>query len=211
MVKKKYYVVWKGVSPGIYESWTACQLQIKGVIGAKFKSFTTRKLAEEAYNSIPEDYIGKTNKKENVDSSGCFIDNNETIITNSLAVDAACSGNPGVMEYQGVFVETSTQVFYYKAALGTNNIGEFLALVHGLAYLKQNKLSLPIYSDSKIAINWIKQKKCKTKLKKTEKTAALYAVIARAEKWLNEHKVETKIMKWNTKEWGEIPADFGRK
>lgn len=211
MVKKKYYVVWKGVSPGIYESWTACQLQIKGVIGAKFKSFTTRKLAEEAYNNIPEDYIGKTNKKENVDSSGCFIDNNETIITNSLAVDAACSGNPGVMEYQGVFVETSTQVFYYKAALGTNNIGEFLALVHGLAYLKQNKLSLPIYSDSKIAINWIKQKKCKTKLKKTKKTAALYAVIARAEKWLNEHKVETKIMKWNTKEWGEIPADFGRK
>lgn len=94
---------------------------------------------------------------------------------------------------------------------GTNNIGEFLAIVHGLALLKQKGFDMPIYSDSVNAINWIKQKKCKTKLPRDAKTEELFRLIERAEKWLCENTYTTRILKWETKQWGEIPADFGRK
>jgi ribonuclease HI len=209
MAKQKYYVVWKGVNPGIYRSWTDCQLQIKGFEGALYKSFPTLEQAQLAYENAPSDYIGKS--ASNTDSNGILVKSNEVIISNSLAVDAACSGNPGIMEYRGVYVETSTQLFHFKTPLGTNNIGEFLAIVHGLAYMKQKRIQLPIYSDSKIAMNWVKQKRCKTKLEKNAKTKTLFDIIERAEKWLKENSIETQILKWNTKEWGEIPADFGRK
>lgn len=130
---------------------------------------------------------------------------------NSLAVDAACSGNPGAMEYRGVHVASRQEIFHFGPVYGTNNIGEFLAIVHGLALLKQKGFDMPIYSDSVNAISWIKQKKCKTKLPREPKTEELFKLIERAEKWLRENTYTTKILKWETKQWGEIPADFGRK
>ena len=196
MAKQKFYVVWEGVTPGIYSSWTDCQLQIKGYEGAKYKSFDSREEAERALASSPYAYIGKnaTNKKGN-----------------SLAVDAACSGNPGPMEYRGVHVASQQEIFHFGPMKGTNNIGEFLALVHGLALLKQKGFDMPVYSDSVNAISWVKQKRCKTKLPRTAETEQLFLLIERAEKWLKENTYSTPILKWETKEWGEIPADFGRK
>ena len=94
---------------------------------------------------------------------------------------------------------------------GTNNIGEFLALVHGLAFLKDKKSDLPVYTDSKIAMSWIRQKKCKTKLNKNSKNEKLFELIKRAEVWLTKNNFNNPILKWETKSWGEIPADFGRK
>lgn len=208
MGKKKYYVVWDGVTPGIYDTWQDCQLQTKGYEGAKYKSFDTHEEAEKAYSSSPYIYIGKnkTAKKPTV-----AIELNPNIIANSLAVDAACSGNPGAMEYQGVHVASGQKIFHFGPMKGTNNIGEFLALVHGLALLKQKGFDMPIYSDSANAIKWVKQKKCKTQLPRTDETEELFQIIERAEKWLKTNKYTTKIIKWETKEWGEIPADFGRK
>ena len=133
------------------------------------------------------------------------------VAENSLAVDAACSGNPGAMEYRGVHVASRQEIFHFGPMYGTNNIGEFLAIVHGLALLKQKGFDMPIYSDSVNAINWIKQKKCKTKLPRDAKTEELFHLIERAEKWLRENTYTTRILKWETKQWGEIPADFGRK
>lgn len=211
MAKQKYYVVWDGVNPGIYSSWTECQLQIKGYEGAKYKSFDTREEAERAFSSSPYAYIGKNakNTKEIRQlSSGILPD---VIIENSLAVDAACSGNPGPMEYRGVHVASRQEIFHFGPMKGTNNIGEFLALVHGLALLKQKGFDMPVYSDSVNAISWVKQKKCKTKLPRTPETENLFLLIERAEKWLRENSYSTRILKWETKEWGEIPADFGRK
>ncbi|MEG1999424.1 MAG: ribonuclease H, partial [Bacteroidales bacterium] len=94
---------------------------------------------------------------------------------------------------------------------GTNNIGEFLAIVHALAWMQQNSLNLTICSDSRNAISWVAQKKCKTKLEPTSRNSKVFELIARAERWLNENPFRTKIVKWETKLWGEIPADFGRK
>ena len=136
----------------------------------------------------------------------------EGSISNAIAVDAACSGNPGKMEYRGVYLRTGKEIFHYGPVWGTNNIGEFLAIVHGLALLKQKGLdTMPIYSDSVNAQLWVKRKKCKTTLERNEKSEGLYQLIERAEKWLRENTYRNPIIKWPTEEWGEIPADFGRK
>ncbi|MBR3915966.1 MAG: ribonuclease H, partial [Bacteroidaceae bacterium] len=133
------------------------------------------------------------------------------VIPNALAVDAACSGNPGKMEYRGVYVGTGEEIFHFGPMYGTNNIGEFLAIVHGLALMKQKGIELPIYSDSRNALLWVKQKQCKTKLPRNSKSEELFGYIERAEKWLKENTYTTTLLKWETDRWGEIPADFGRK
>lgn len=212
MAKQKYYVVWDGVTPGIYSSWTECQLQIKGYEGAKYKSFDSLDEAERALADSPYKHIGKSSGNvRNRPTTPRTETLPAAVIENSLAVDAACSGNPGPMEYRGVHVASRQEIFHFGPMKGTNNIGEFLALVHGLALLKQRGFDMPIYSDSVNAISWVKQKRCKTKLPRTPETEELFRLIERAEKWLQDNKYATRILKWETKEWGEIPADFGRK
>ncbi|HMN89768.1 MAG TPA: ribonuclease H family protein [Saprospiraceae bacterium] len=202
--KQKYYVVWQGLEPGIYESWQACQAQIKGYPGAKYKAFDSRYEAETAFAGNYTDVI--TTKK-----STSAAPNLEDVIWDSIAVDAACSGNPGVMEYRGVDTRSGAQLFYQKFELGTNNIGEFLALVHALAMFQKTGEATPIYTDSRNAMKWIRDKRCKTTLLRNVRTERLYQVIERAEKWLHVHTFPNKILKWDTERWGEIPADFGRK
>lgn len=133
------------------------------------------------------------------------------VVANAWAVDAACSGNPGPMEYQAIDLATGAQVFHFGPMHGTNNIGEFLAIVHGLALLKQKGSNIPIYSDSKIAQKWVRDGKCRTTLAPTSRNAELLGLVARAEKWLATNTYTNPIIKWETKQWGEIPADFGRK
>ena len=134
------------------------------------------------------------------------------VSANAWAVDAACSGNPGPMEYQGIDLATGVQIFHFGPMHGTNNIGEFLAIVHALAQMdKQGIRDKIIYSDSYNAILWVRKKQCKTKMEHNAKTAPLYEIISRAEQWLRTHRITTPILQWNTKKWGDIPADFGRK
>lgn len=133
-------------------------------------------------------------------------------VTNAWAVDAACSGNPGPMEYRCIDLQTGAQVFHFGPVQGTNNIGEFLAIVHALALMdKMGIHDKVIYSDSYNAILWVKKKQCKTKLERNAQTEKLYQIIARAEFWLRSHNITTPVIKWETSKWGEIPADFGRK
>lgn len=208
MAKKRFYVVWSGLTPGIYQSWDECQEQIKGVKQALYKSFDTIEEAERAYSSSPHEYIGQSNKEK---PSASPVNFPAEIIRNALAVDAACSGNPGMMEYRGVYIGTNEEIFHFGPIFGTNNIGEFLAIVHGLALLKQKGIDMPIYSDSRNALLWVKGKQCKTKLPRDSKSEELFKYIERAEKWLRDNNYSTKLIKWETDKWGEIPADFGRK
>ncbi len=207
---KKYYVVWEGNRPGIYESWADCQVQIKGYPNARYKSFKTKAEALEAYGSSFADHID-TSLKPKSSKRTYSEESRKEIIWESIAVDAACSGNPGPLEYQGVDTKTGMQLFHQKFPLGTNNIGEFLALVHGIAQLKKEGRDIPIYSDSKHALSWVKRCKCNTTLVHNAKTQNLYKMIARAEDWLRNNEFKNELIKWKTKEWGEIPADFGRK
>lgn len=214
MAKKKFYVVWNGVNPGIYDDWTDCKLQVQGFEGAKYKSFETHPEAVEAYEKGYFDYLKKASStkaatKLTMDS---FSADKTPPVWNSIAVDAACSGNPGDMEYRGVYIATGQELFHIgPLKKGTNNVGEFLALVHGLALLQQKNSDLPVYSDSMNAIKWVKNKKAKTLLERVPENEQIFDLISRAEKWLKTHTYKNQILKWNTSEWGEIPADFGRK
>ena len=208
MAKKKYYVVWHGVEPGIYESWNECKAQVAGFDGARYKSFSTLEEAEEAYGGNPWMYIGKSSRSRTAEP----ILPNDAVIRDSVSVDAACSGNPGLLEYRGVYTGDGAELFRMgPLEQGTNNVGEFLAIVHALALLKQKNSTIPIYTDSVNAIKWIERKKCNTKLQKSAKNQPLFDLIERAESWIEKNSWQNKILKWETRSWGEIPADFGRK
>lgn len=196
LAKRKYYVVWQGRKTGIFDNWEECEAQVKGYSGARFQAFSTLQEAERAFYN-----------KEKKDGSI------EGIIWDSISVDAGTRGNPGPVEYKGVHTKTGEVLFSYDGIpLGTNNMGEFLAIVHALAYLKQKgDCSTPIYSDSETAIQWVKEKKAKSTLKRTEETEKIWSLVERAEKWLQNNDYNNPILKWQTEKWGEIKADYGRK
>ena len=207
--QKKYYVVWQGKQPGIYTDWEDCKKQINGYDGARYKSFKHKSIAEKAFSLGYEGYK-KSGVKDAPEVDWSKLPTQP--IFDSIAVDAACSGNPGTMEYRGVNTKTTEEIFKKGPFQeSTNNIGEFLALVHALALLKQIGDTRPIYSDSRTAMSWVKHKKVKTTLKKTKSNADSFDLIHRAEQWLANNAYTNKIIKWETKIWGEIPADFGRK
>lgn len=209
--KQYYYVVWNGHTPGIYTKWDDVLKQISGIKKPIYKTFGSKQLAEKAFQEHPDKYKDGDYKKTK-DLSQEQLDKIGQPLELSIAVDAACN-NKGDFEYQGVWVYNKEKVFkigpYMK---GSNNIGEFLALVHALAYLNKHKdikmKTMPIYTDSRIAMGWIKAQKCRTQKTPSQEVIIL---IKRAERWLNENKFNNPILKWETKVWGEIPADFGRK
>ncbi|MBQ9473457.1 MAG: ribonuclease H family protein [Bacteroidales bacterium] len=207
--RPKYYVVWSGLAPGIYNTWEECRKQVEKVNGARYKSYPTLAEAEAAFRDAPP-APGVAAHPVSAKPSYLTCDGPKPIL-NAIATDAACSGNPGAMEYRGVHVATGTQLFHYQSAIGTNNIGEFLGLVHALSYLKKHNLNLPIYTDSVNAMKWVREKKCRSKLPLNDKTAELWDFVRRAEAWLHNNDITATILKWDTDRWGEIPADFGRK
>lgn len=254
----KYYVVWRGYAPGIYDSWEEAEIQVSGYPDASFRSYKTLEAATEAFREgFDKDGLLKEVAREvekarteghiiefNPDKKNSILQaNSQNILQNAtttssiktpsltpvttpqhassattpyiqeaIAVDAACSGNPGPMEYRGVYVKNGRELFRIGPLEGgTNNIGEFLAIVHGLALQAQKGTRLPIYSDSVNAQAWIRQGVCKTQLKENAQNARIFEMIRRAESWLRTHTIDVPIIKWDTKSWGEIPADFGRK
>lgn len=211
-MSSKYYTVWAGRQTGVFDSWEECQRQVHKFEGAKFKSFKTREEAEAAFAHVPVFKHGKSSAGPAGTAKTSRIPVSSACIRDSLAVDAACSGNPGQMEYRGVYVQDGREIFHSKVyQRGTNNIGEFLAIVHGLALLKKQGLAIPLYSDSRTALAWVKAKKCRTKIPFDELDEDLRSRISAAEKWLEENSYPNQIFKWETSVWGEIPADFGRK
>lgn len=208
--KKKFFVVWQGYNPGIYETWKECQIQTKGYSQAKYKGFPTLSDAKKAFADGYENYWGKNTFISPLSENEIKLI--EQPIKNAMTVDAACQGVPGIMEYQGVDFFTGETIFRQGPFPdSTNNIGEYLALVHALAHMKKLGDDRPIYSDSKIAMGWIKNKGHRTKHQESNENKKSFDLLRRADKWLKENSFSNKILKWETKAWGEIPADFGRK
>jgi ribonuclease HI len=207
MSKHKYYVVWKGRKKGIFTSWAECEKQVKGFLGAEFKAFGTLKEAESAFRSGYEAYKGKPS------SMGKWKEASIQPVLPSICVDAACSGSPGRLEYRGVYTESADEIFRVGPFPdGTNNVGEFLAIVHALTWMIKNEARLPVYSDSENAISWVYTGQCRTRLAHTARNAPIFVLIRSAENWLAENELlDDTVLKWDTELWGEIPADFGRK
>lgn len=209
--KPKYYVVWKGRETGVFSSWEDCKAQTNGFEGAVFKSFLSREAAETAFNNESSDYI---RKKIN---SGSSLSREVLALIgepydDAIAVDGAWDNTTGLVEYQGVYLKTY-EVLFHVGPLedGTINMVEFLAIVHALALCKQWHWKIPIYSDSKVALGWIRDLHFKTNHPRSEKNKKLFDMLERADKWLDNNTFENELLKWETKAWGENPADFGRK
>ncbi len=227
---RKYYVVWVGSEPGIYDSWTECQLQIKNYPGARYKSYPDKESAVRAYRGDPAAELGLVSsiarymasakkRPEKIDGgNGAAVRDYSTIPgirLDAVAVDGACAGNPGDMEYRAVRVADGTELFRRGKAqglVGTNNIAEYLAIIHIAAILAgRGDFSTPIYTDSRTALSWLRHRHSKTKLERTPRTASTLNLLARADAWLAANTIRNPILKWDTDAWGEIPADFGRK
>jgi ribonuclease HI len=210
MGKKKVYVVWKGRKTGIFDTWDECKEQIHEFPQAEYKSFKTRQLAEQALNGDSGDFLGKDFFESDLTEEQKKLIGEP--ILDSISVDGAWNTATGVAEYQGVYTKTKDVIFRQGPFEdGTNNIVEFLAIVHALAHCKKNNLTLPIYSDSRNAIGWVRDKSARTNHKKNEKNEKLFELIDRAIKWLKENEYSNEILKWETRAWGENPADFDRK
>lgn len=207
MPRQKYYVVWKGRRTGIFTSWAECEKQVKGFTGAEYKAFGTLKEAESALGSGYEAYKGRPS------SLGKWREASVKPVIPSICVDAACSGSPGKLEYRGVYTDSGKEFFHVGPFPdATNNVGEFLAIVHALTWLAKHDKKLTVYSDSENAISWVYTGECNTRLKHTGRNAPIFMLIRSAENWLAENELkDDAILKWDTELWGEIPADFGRK
>lgn len=205
MAKTKFYVVWKGRRTGIFNTWDECSAQVSGYADAQFKAFDSLPAAQAALERVYADFKGKPSSSQ----AWLFAPTKPRLP--SISVDAACSGAPGPLEYRGVETERGQQVFRLGPyADGTNNVGEFLAIVQALSWLKEKDFDWPVYSDSENAIAWVKAGQARTKLAHTGRNEQLFESIARAEKTLKDIKA-SRVLKWDTKAWGENPADFGRK
>ncbi len=212
--KQKFYVVWKGRRTGIFTTWDEASAQVNGFAGAQYKAFNTRAEAEAAFGAghAVRERRAEYNAQPNMRWKQLRLLGIAPPILQSYCADAACAGNPGVMEYRAVKTETG-EILFERGPFpeGTNNIGEFLAIVETLMLLREQNDASPIYSDSRNALAWVAAKRCKTQLPRSRRNANLFERIARAEEWLHAHVYPNKILKWRTQEWGEVPADYGRK
>lgn len=218
MAKRKFYVVWEGRVPGIYDDWNDCFEQIDGYSGAKYRAYDSQTAATIAFRGNPDDQasiiqtIAEHNAVAAKKTGGSLLDIPE-INPDAIAVDGACAGNPGLMEYRGVDVRSGIELFHVGPLQdGTNNVAEYLAIVHALAYLYQKgDTTTPIYSDSMSGRAWVRNHGCRSKLQYTGRNDKIFELIARADRWLQTHRTENPVLRWDTESWGEIPADFGRK
>lgn len=212
--KQKFYVVWEGHRPGVYNTWAECQSQTNGYPSAKYKSFKSFADAQAAFDESHQNHIGtstggSTKKTPSVSHEQLIA---MGVDMNAYCVDAACSGNPGALEFQGVTMDGETLFHYGPFPEGTVNIGEFLAIVKALKILdEEGDHQRAIYSDSRIGMTWVRKKKAKSTLPLTAITRPLLGLVTKAENWLQENPHPNPVLKWETSQWGEIPADFGRK
>lgn len=213
MASRKFYVVWQGLSPGIYDTWEEAKAQVEGFAGARYKGFNSIEEATAAFRGSYEDQatllLALARRQPAMADFARFPE----IRMDAIAVDGACAGVPGPMEYRGVEVATGRELFHFgPLAGGTNNIAEYLALIHALALLDQKRdYTTPVYSDSRTALSWLRRRGSKTTIVPSEENRRVFELLARADRWIATHTPRNPVLKWQTEEWGEIPADFNRK
>lgn len=209
----KFYTVWEGREPGVYDNWDDCLEQVEGFPGARYKSFNTREAAVKAFRGDADSHIGLLRKLAGHRNEIADYTAIADIRLDAIAVDGACSGNPGKMEYRCVRVADGVEIFHMGPLEGgTNNIAEYLAIIHAAAMLqKQGNTVTPIYSDSRTAMGWIRRGQSNTTITPNTHNTKVLELLRRADTWLAANRITNPLLKWDTDAWGEIPADFNRK
>lgn len=141
--------------------------------------------------------------------------------TKGISVDAGTQGNPGLCFYRVVDIANGIQLGEKNLGEGTNNLAEFIGLVNAIKEcVRSHKLraglyktsSEPrdLYTDSQTALAWLRRKDVKTSFSGPILLEVSKCIVfLNSDEYANQKAV--RVFKWNTKEWGEIPADFGRK
>lgn len=198
----RYYVVWKGRRPGIYDSWEACKAQVDGFPNARFKAFPTLNIARRALElgpraaELPTWFLAEPGPE-----------------VPSVAVDAAASQAHGPVLYRGVVLlpEGHTKLLFEgQLPEATVNAGEFVALVEALCRLHEQGCVLPVYTDSRVALTWYQKGGPPEKVRRAW-SEALRRAVEDAAAWLAAHPGPWDVRFWDTPNWGENPADFGHK
>lgn len=154
-----------------------------------------------------------------------------------LYVDASKTGAPPILgqtcgqsHWRGVVEDpigskTHREVFRSKICpKGHNNAAEYIAIIEGIQWIQSQDPSWRItppgthtlYSDSMIAISWVKKGKTNCKIR-NQFDLDFKAAFEAAESWLTKQSTQDRsifipwIQQWDTKTQGQIPADFGNK
>ena len=150
---KYFYVVRKGRRTGIFTTYAECEAQVKYYPGAIYKIFSTLAAAEYALkygwnrsNKMPSNFNNcKVEINVSLPSSPCLCTDGSKIKLNSI-------------EYRTVEYPSRKELFRYGPyPNGSNNIAEFLGLVATIRYCKHHSIELPIYTDSSVALIWVKK------------------------------------------------------
>ncbi len=199
---RRYYVVWRGRRPGVYDSWEACAEQVQGYPNALYRAYPSRALAEKAFRMGPEAAWLPTWALAEPGPE-----------RPSLAVDASASRPRGPVAYRGVLLQPRGKVqpvFEGRLGEATVPLGEFLALVRALQWLDAHEQRMPVYTDSTTALGWFHRGgPSPTALERTPEDAR--RSLEEALRWLQQHPGPWDVRLWETAAWGENPADFGRK
>ena len=110
-----------------------------------------------------------------------------------ICVDGSCTkGNPGVIAFKIIRIETNEIILQKNMGTGTNNHAEFFGLCKAIQLFPNET----IYCDSLTALSWVRKKRHNSKHKHQS---------------LQNLKFVPDIRKWDTVKWGENLADFGYK
>ena len=149
----KYYAVKKGYKTGIFTSWPECLKNVSGYSGAIYKSFSSKKDAE---NFMNESILSKSCpifKKE-------IFSNNGNSNTKNVFTDGSCKKKVGgyAVVYNGEELEIISGYVPYKPC--TNNIAELFAIKRAIENYKSD---IVINTDSEYSINVLTGNKNYTK------------------------------------------------
>lgn len=162
---KKFYVVWKGRSTGIFTDWDTCKKQVDAFAGAKYKSFKTRDDAEAAFAGNATTASSPVKKKSSTQTVKTYTaDEIDAMpLDTKIFTDGGCEPNPGkagsgVAVYRNNVVEELWFGLYNPS--GTNNTAELNALHQALMMAKSDVdryKSVAIFCDSKYSIQCVTQ------------------------------------------------------
>ena len=186
------YAVWQGRRTGIFTKWEEARAQIDGYPSPGFAAFLSR---AEAERELEE-------RRRLLAPAGPPPEA-------GIAVDAACAGAVGPLEYRGIDLRTGETVFAEGPVdAGTNNLGEFLAIVRALEMLDRQEVSGPIWSESDVAIAWVGEGRHRSSVKPTDRNRELRRRLCRAELFLVDAPAPADVRRWRSDAWGAIPVEF---
>lgn len=213
MSKKKHYVVWVGRTTGIFGNWADTEAQIKGFSGALYQSYKTIEEATAAFNAGSPNAAATVISQSKSAAKVNVLPPAGKPTHECLTVDGAFSGSTKVMEYRCVMNVSGEVIFRSKPFVGgSNNLAEFLALIGAMRYRDSiGEPLLDIYSDSKTALAWVRDKQLNTTIDIDSLDPVVQGRITAAMRYLKANPPPKNLKKWDTAAWGEIPADYGRK